>query len=426
MVKPALGYLDVVRRVRDAVDVPVAAYNVSGEYAMVEAAAAQGWIDRETAILETLTSIRRAGADVVLTYWAVEAARLLDAAGELARPVRPGRRRWQPPLTGLRRSAPLREARRRALSSLHCLGRRCCHRCRARPKLVGRCSTRPTRLPSLSRTKACHSSVPAGPRVSSAWLKITCGSLLDGHAVPAQPLDRRVDVVDGEVEHGGGRVDLEHQPGAGEVEEDQAGRVVRRGGRHAEQVGVERARALEVLGPLGHLHAVASGHHGRRGSAGKPQWAGASVAACRTSPAGPWRPRRPLVRGRPGVHVVVEAGLERLRLQQLVEPVERALDRRLRQGQHLVDRRDAGRRERRDRDVGARDVDATTSRCCRHRSSRRPVVPPSVVSSSTVPPPPSVVVGSTVSSVAWVLGGFVMCASARPACRARAAAAGSW
>jgi porphobilinogen synthase len=77
MVKPALAYLDVVRRVRDAVDVPVAAYNVSGEYAMLEAAAAQGWIDREPAILETLTSIRRAGADVVLTYWAAEAARLL-------------------------------------------------------------------------------------------------------------------------------------------------------------------------------------------------------------------------------------------------------------------------------------------------------------------------------------------------------------
>jgi len=77
MVKPALGYLDVVRRVRDAVDVPVAAYNVSGEYAMVEAAAANGWIDREAAILETLTSIRRAGADVVLTYWARDAARLL-------------------------------------------------------------------------------------------------------------------------------------------------------------------------------------------------------------------------------------------------------------------------------------------------------------------------------------------------------------
>ena len=77
MVKPALGYLDVVRQVRDAVDVPVAAYNISGEYSMVEAAAAHGWIDRESAILETLTSIRRAGADVILTYWAAEAARLL-------------------------------------------------------------------------------------------------------------------------------------------------------------------------------------------------------------------------------------------------------------------------------------------------------------------------------------------------------------
>jgi porphobilinogen synthase len=77
MVKPALPYLDVLRRVRDAVDVPVAAYNVSGEFAMLEAAAANGWIDREPAILETLLSIRRAGADVVLTYWAAEAARLL-------------------------------------------------------------------------------------------------------------------------------------------------------------------------------------------------------------------------------------------------------------------------------------------------------------------------------------------------------------
>ncbi|MQW74470.1 porphobilinogen synthase [Nocardioides sp. dk4132] len=77
MVKPALAYLDVLRQVRDAVDVPVAAYNISGEYAMVEAAAAKGWIDREPAILETLLSIRRAGADVVLTYWASEAARLL-------------------------------------------------------------------------------------------------------------------------------------------------------------------------------------------------------------------------------------------------------------------------------------------------------------------------------------------------------------
>ena len=77
MVKPAFGYLDVLRAVAEAVDVPVAAYNVSGEYAMVEAAAANGWINREAAILESLTSIRRAGADVVLTYWAVEAAGLL-------------------------------------------------------------------------------------------------------------------------------------------------------------------------------------------------------------------------------------------------------------------------------------------------------------------------------------------------------------
>lgn len=77
MVKPALAYLDVIAAVRAAVEVPVAAYNISGEYAMVEAAAAHGWIDREAAILETLTSIRRAGADVVLTYWASEAARLL-------------------------------------------------------------------------------------------------------------------------------------------------------------------------------------------------------------------------------------------------------------------------------------------------------------------------------------------------------------
>jgi porphobilinogen synthase len=74
MVKPALAYLDVLRVVRDHVEVPVAAYNVSGEYAMVEAAAAHGWINREAAIAETLTSIRRAGADVVLSYWALEQA----------------------------------------------------------------------------------------------------------------------------------------------------------------------------------------------------------------------------------------------------------------------------------------------------------------------------------------------------------------
>jgi porphobilinogen synthase len=77
MVKPALPYLDVLSAVAAAVDVPVAAYQVSGEYAMVEAAAANGWLDRERVMLETLTSIRRAGAQIILTYWAEEAARLL-------------------------------------------------------------------------------------------------------------------------------------------------------------------------------------------------------------------------------------------------------------------------------------------------------------------------------------------------------------
>jgi porphobilinogen synthase len=77
MVKPALPYLDVVAAVRSAVDVPVAAYQISGEYSMVEAAAANGWLDRDRAILETLTGIRRAGAQIILTYWAVHAAGLL-------------------------------------------------------------------------------------------------------------------------------------------------------------------------------------------------------------------------------------------------------------------------------------------------------------------------------------------------------------
>jgi porphobilinogen synthase len=80
MVKPGLPYLDVLRAVREAVDVPVAAYNISGEYSMVEAAAERGWIDREAAILESLTAFRRAGADVILSYWAVEAARLLSSS----------------------------------------------------------------------------------------------------------------------------------------------------------------------------------------------------------------------------------------------------------------------------------------------------------------------------------------------------------
>jgi porphobilinogen synthase len=77
MVKPAMSFLDVLREVRDTVHIPVWAYQVSGEYAMIEAAAANGWIDRQAAVLESLLSIRRAGADAVLTYWATEAARWL-------------------------------------------------------------------------------------------------------------------------------------------------------------------------------------------------------------------------------------------------------------------------------------------------------------------------------------------------------------
>jgi porphobilinogen synthase len=77
MVKPALPYLDIIARVVDHIDVPLAAYVVSGEYSMIEAAAAAGMIDRERAILEVLTSVKRAGAGVISTYWATEAARLL-------------------------------------------------------------------------------------------------------------------------------------------------------------------------------------------------------------------------------------------------------------------------------------------------------------------------------------------------------------
>jgi porphobilinogen synthase len=77
MVKPALPYLDVLRAVADASPVPVAAYQVSGEFAMVEAAAANGWLDRDRVMIETLTAIRRAGASMILTYWAVEAAAIL-------------------------------------------------------------------------------------------------------------------------------------------------------------------------------------------------------------------------------------------------------------------------------------------------------------------------------------------------------------
>jgi porphobilinogen synthase len=77
MVKPALAYLDIIRRVKEEFDRPVAAYNVSGEYSMVKAAAANGWIDEERVMMEILTSIIRAGADFILTYFALDAARLL-------------------------------------------------------------------------------------------------------------------------------------------------------------------------------------------------------------------------------------------------------------------------------------------------------------------------------------------------------------
>jgi porphobilinogen synthase len=78
MVKPAMTYLDVVRQVSEVADVPVAAYQVSGEYAMISAAVERGWLDRERTIIETVTGIRRAGADVVLTYWATEMTAWLD------------------------------------------------------------------------------------------------------------------------------------------------------------------------------------------------------------------------------------------------------------------------------------------------------------------------------------------------------------
>ena len=77
MVKPALAYLDIIRRVKERFGVPVAAYNVSGEFAMVKAAAQKGWIDERRVALEILTSIKRAGADMILTYWARDVARWL-------------------------------------------------------------------------------------------------------------------------------------------------------------------------------------------------------------------------------------------------------------------------------------------------------------------------------------------------------------
>ena len=86
MVKPALAYLDIICRIKQHTNVPVAAYNVSGEYAMIKAAAQQGWIDEQAVMLETLTSIKRAGADIILTYFAKEAALLLAANKESGKP----------------------------------------------------------------------------------------------------------------------------------------------------------------------------------------------------------------------------------------------------------------------------------------------------------------------------------------------------
>ena len=79
MVKPALPYLDIIRQIREEIDLPVAAYNVSGEYAMIKAAAQMGWLDSQRVMMETLTAIKRAGADIILTYFALEAAEILSA-----------------------------------------------------------------------------------------------------------------------------------------------------------------------------------------------------------------------------------------------------------------------------------------------------------------------------------------------------------
>ena len=78
MVKPALAYLDVIRAVSDEINMPICAYNVSGEYAMIEAAAERGWIDKERIVMETLTGIRRAGADMIISYHAPYACKLLQ------------------------------------------------------------------------------------------------------------------------------------------------------------------------------------------------------------------------------------------------------------------------------------------------------------------------------------------------------------
>jgi porphobilinogen synthase len=78
-VKPALSYLDIIRRVKEQFLVPVVAYNVSGEYSMIKAAAEKGWIDHDRLVMETLLSMRRAGADIIITYFAKDVARILDS-----------------------------------------------------------------------------------------------------------------------------------------------------------------------------------------------------------------------------------------------------------------------------------------------------------------------------------------------------------
>ena len=81
--KPGVPYLDIVRRIRDVVDIPIAAYHVSGEYAMIKAGAEKGWIDEKAIVLETLMCFRRAGADVILTYYATDAAQWMVDEGEV-------------------------------------------------------------------------------------------------------------------------------------------------------------------------------------------------------------------------------------------------------------------------------------------------------------------------------------------------------
>ncbi|MBW2569260.1 MAG: porphobilinogen synthase, partial [Deltaproteobacteria bacterium] len=78
MIKPALPYLDIICRISEEIDLPVAAYNVSGEYAMIKAADKMGWLDGKRVMMETLTAIKRAGADMILTYFAIEAAKELN------------------------------------------------------------------------------------------------------------------------------------------------------------------------------------------------------------------------------------------------------------------------------------------------------------------------------------------------------------